>query len=424
MEPADKMEPRAWMRSPAVRSVIEALTVNGPPARFVGGCVRDMLLERDVNDVDIATPLRPEEVMRRLRKAQVRGVPTGIEHGTVTAVVNDPKCPFSHFEITTLRADVETDGRRATVAFIDDWAADAARRDFTINALYCDSDGTIYDPVGGLEDLKARRVRFVGDPARRIDEDVLRLLRFFRFQAVYGRAPADRAALSACTEWAPLLPTLAGERVAHELLRLLGAQDPAPVLSLMAGQGILKFILPEALVIDRLAALVPIEERSVGGDPLRRLAAMLKVDEGGAVEVAERLRLSKARKSRLAAMAEIAPDLGTAVSQPQRRALLYRLGKTAFVDSVLLAWADEVARGTAQDRQRDETWQSLLALPGQWSPPVLPIRGGDVRALGVARGPAVGQVLRAVEKWWIAGDFSADRDGCLAWLGELLAQDA
>ncbi len=424
MQPAERIEPKAWMRSPAVRRVVEALTANGPPARFVGGCVRDMLLDRDVSDVDIATPLLPAEVMDRLKKAGVRTVPTGIEHGTVTAVVDDPDSPFKHFEITTLRADVETDGRRATVAFIDDWAADAGRRDFTLNALYADGDGAIYDPVGGLEDLRARRVRFVGDAQQRITEDVLRLLRFFRFQAVYGRAPADKAALAACTAMAPLLVSLPGERVAHELLRLLGAQDPAPVLSLMAGQGILKLVLPEALVIDRLAALVPIEDRTVGGDPLRRLAAMLATDEGGAGPAAERLRLSNAQKSRLAAMAKIPLDLDKVVSPPAQRALLYRLGKADFVDSVLLAWADQVAKGVVQDQGRDEAWQALLALAGQWPPPLLPVRGGDVRALGVARGPAIGRLLRELEEWWIAGDFSADREACLARLGEMVAADA
>ncbi|MHA1570627.1 MAG: CCA tRNA nucleotidyltransferase, partial [Alphaproteobacteria bacterium] len=183
MKPAEKMRPKAWMGSAAVRLVMDALNMNGTAARFVGGCVRDMLLDRDVKDVDIATPLHPSDVMQRLDSVGVRTIPTGIDHGTVTAVVDDDSCPFSHFEITTLRADVTTDGRRATVAFVDDWAVDAARRDFTINALFCDMDGTVYDPVGGLEDLRARRVRFVGDPSQRIGEDVLRLLRFFRFQA-------------------------------------------------------------------------------------------------------------------------------------------------------------------------------------------------------------------------------------------------
>ncbi len=418
MEPAEKISPKTWMRAAPVRQLMAALTADGQPARYVGGCVRDMLLDRDVRDVDVATALAPEEVIRRLAEAGVRTVATGIEHGTVTAILGERAGPFDHFEITTLRTDVTTDGRRATVAFIDDWATDAARRDFTINALFCDGDGTVYDPVGGLADLRQGKVRFVGDAAQRIREDVLRLLRFFRFQATYGTAPADADGLAACTELAPLLPTLSGERVAHELMRLLAAQDPAPVFSLMAGQGILLHVLPETGAIDRLAALTVIEDRTVGTDPLRRLAAMLIVDAGGAAGVAERLRLSKVQRLRLIAMAAGLPNVDAAMSQHERRALLYGVGERAFVDFVLLAWADRLARGAACN---DEAWQMLLALPQHWSLPTLPVGGRDVQVLGVPDGPAIGEALQAVESWWIAGDFSGDRAACLARLQELVA---
>ncbi len=420
MEAAEKIIPKAWMGSAAVRLVMDALDLEGKPARFVGGCVRDMLLDRDVKDVDIATPLIPTEVMDRLGSVGVRVIPTGIDHGTVTALIDDD-CPFKHLEITTLRADVATDGRRARVAFVDDWAVDAARRDFTMNALFCDMDGTIYDPVGGLEDLRARRVRFVGDACQRITEDVLRLLRFFRFQAAYGRAPADAEGLAACTALAPKLATLSGERVAIELFGLLGARDPAPVLSLMAGQGILAHLLPEAGAIDRMAALVPLEERYAATDPLRRLAAMLTAGAGVGEGVAARLRLSRVQRARLIAMTKASPELVETMSVQGRHARLYEVGPVGFVDEVLVAWADQVAHGLAQTRAREAAWQALLNLPEVWVAPVLPVRGRDAKALGVAAGPAVGDLLRAVEEWWIAGDFSADRAACLARLGELVA---
>ncbi|MEE8534186.1 MAG: CCA tRNA nucleotidyltransferase, partial [Alphaproteobacteria bacterium] len=235
------------MKAPATRAVVDALTADSAEVRFVGGCVRDAVAGRKVTDVDIATPDPPETVTRLLEAAGIRVVPTGIAHGTVTAVIR-----HRHFEITTLRRDVETYGRRAKVAFTDDWTADAARRDFTINALFCDPDGTLYDPFGGIDDLDAGRVRFVGDAVKRIKEDVLRLLRFFRFYAHYGRPPPDAEALAACRAMARALPGLSGERVSAELLRLLAAPDPAAVLALMIEAEVLAFVLPEVAGLDAL----------------------------------------------------------------------------------------------------------------------------------------------------------------------------
>ena len=266
---AERIAPQPWMTEAATASVLGAL---GGTARFVGGCVRDALLGRAIVDIDIATPLLPEEVMRRLEAAGIKAVPTGLDHGTVTAVA-----PPRRFEVTTLRRDVETDGRHARVAFTDDWAADASRRDFTMNALFLDAEGRVFDPMGGLPDLHAGRVRFVGDPATRIREDVLRILRFYRFQAHYGRGEADPPARADCRALAPLLPSLSGERVAAELLKLLAAPDPMPTLRLMAADGVLAMLLPEARRLARLAALIPLEGI---GDPLRRLAALL--DDGAA----------------------------------------------------------------------------------------------------------------------------------------------
>src|SRR6201993_2254189 len=230
-----RIEPQSWMVEPATRDVIEALGAGEVQARFVGGSVRDALLGRQIEDIDIATPARPERVIELLEKHGIKVVPTGLAHGTVTAIAGTPP---RHFEITTLRRDVETYGRRARVAFDADWAADAARRDFTINDIFLDPDGTLHDPVGGLADLRARRVRFVGDPATRIAEDVLRLLRYYRFEARFGTGTGDAEARAACRAAAHLLPSLSAERVSQELVKLLEAADPIAVLRMMQKDGV------------------------------------------------------------------------------------------------------------------------------------------------------------------------------------------
>ena len=241
MERAASIDLKNWIARPQTQTVMDALERGGKSARFVGGCVRDALLGLNVKDVDIATPETPERVIELIEEADLRAIPTGIDHGTVTAI-----CDGIPFEITTLRRDIETYGRRARVSFTEDWAEDAARRDLTLNALYCDRLGKVYDPIGGLEDLKAGRIRFVGDARARIEEDILRLLRFFRFFAFYGSAPADVEALNACRDMAPQLNQLSVERVWKELSRLLLAPDPTQAFSLMSSYGILAHILPEA----------------------------------------------------------------------------------------------------------------------------------------------------------------------------------
>lgn len=416
MEPVTQIAPHPWMTAPATAKVMAALGVGKTSALvalFVGGCVRDSLLAREVGDIDIATALAPEDVTQRLRAAGVKVVPTGLAHGTVTAVVEG-----RHFEITTLRVDVESHGRHATVAFTDDWIADAQRRDFTVNALFADSTGAIYDPVGGLADLNAGRIRFVGDAEQRIREDVLRLLRFFRFYAQFGAPPPDRAALAACTKLADLLPTLSGERVAAETFKLLSAADPATTMTLMSANGVLQHFLPEAKEIDRLAALVTVEGIVEQADPLRRLAAGLKVDAAGADAIADRLRLSNADRRRLAALAAPGERLATEMSEQQRRRALYRLDAEQWRDRVLIDWAEEVARGARQDRRTTDAWRDLYELPERWTPPPFPLQGSDVLALGVAAGPAVGRHLAEIETWWVAGGFTADRKACLAKLRE------
>lgn len=396
------IEPPAWMRWKETGAVLAALQAGGARVRFVGGCVRDAVLGLDAKDIDLATPEPPETVMQRLRAAGLRAIPTGIEHGTVTAVVD-----HRHFEVTTLRADVETFGRRATVAFTDDWEGDAARRDFTINALYADPGGGVYDPTGGLADLDAGRVRFVGRAAERIAEDRLRVLRFFRFHARFGRIEPDGEALAACRDGAAGLEILSAERVAAELLRLLAVADPAPTVALMASLGVLARILPEASGADRLAALVRFESAHDRADALRRLSALLPGGEPAADSAADRLRLSNSERERLRAMA-LAP-IPASDSRAMRRQL-YRLGATLFRDRVLLAWAGgEIADGAG-----------ALTAAAAWVAPVFPLRGSDALALGQPAGPRVGEALRAVEKWWEENDYRDDRDACLQRLRALL----
>jgi poly(A) polymerase len=405
MTPAGTLPPQPWMAAPATRAVMTALAARGGVARFVGGCVRNALLARLHTEIDIATSSAPTDVIALLTAAGIKAIPTGIEHGTVTAVQDG-----TTFEITTLRRDVETMGRKAVVAFTDDWAADAARRDFTLNAIYCDLDGTLYDPADGLGDLRAGRVRFVGDAGQRIQEDYLRILRFFRIYAHYGRPPADVAALRACRQHAKGLAILSVERVAHELMRLLAAPDPATVLALMAEYEVLAHVLPEATDIDRLRALVRID--SADPVPLRRLAAVLGLDVAKAERVALRLKLSNRERVRLAAAARRA--FGHEPDAANVRNNLYRYGPEAFTDQVYLRWAE------AGGRAGDARFPPLLERARAWQPPRFPLSGDDVLALGIERGPKVGELLAAVEEWWMEGGFTASRDECVARLRALV----
>lgn len=403
-EPRDlpRTAPQQWMAEPATRVVLDALSAGGVEARFVGGAVRDALLGLPIGDIDIATPAPPERVTELLQKSGIRVVPTGLTHGTVTAVV-----PPRHFEITTLRRDVETDGRHARVAFDADWAADAARRDFTINAIFLAPDGTIDDPVGGLADLRAGHVRFVGDPATRITEDVLRLLRYYRFEARFGAGSGDAAARAACHAAAHLLPTLSAERVAQELIRLLDTPDPGRALQMMEEDGALAALLPAARRLDRLRRMIAIEPEP---DPLRRLSALIDADAEAAAALAERLHFPNAWRNRLRGLAPPWP-LDPAGDPATLRRALHRLGAERYRDLALLLAAD----------RRADTGQlaGLLALARDWTPPRFPLSGHDVTALGIPPGPRIGALLDAVERWWEDTDFAASRAQCLAFLKEL-----
>jgi len=391
-----------WLTAPATIAVMSALEAEGGEdcARFVGGCVRDALLRRPVKDIDIATILTPPRVLDALEAAGLRAIPTGLDHGTITALADGRA-----FEITTLRWDVETDGRHALVRFTQDWGQDAARRDFRLNALYADREGRIFDPTGGgLADIQSGAIVFVGDPAARIREDALRIPRFFRFLAWYGRGVPDPAALAACRSLATLIEGLSAERVSGELMKLLAAEDPRAAVGLMFDTGVMARMVPDAENRDRFEALVNIETGILfSEDPLLRLAALLPDDPTRAARTARALRLSNAQRFRLMAALTPEPDLVSWISPRQTRQKVYRLGVQAFSDRVTLAWA-------ASDRPAAAIqWRALLSMGQTWAPPTLPLTGDEVAAAGVPQGPMIGAVLREVEAWWIDQDFISDK---------------
>jgi len=407
-----------WMHDPAVRRVVNALQAGGAEVRFVGGCVRDLIAGRPIKDIDLATPERPEQVIERADAAGLRVVPTGIEHGTVTIVADGRP-----YEVTTLRRDVETDGRRATVAFTDDWHADAERRDFTFNAMSLSPDGGLFDPFGGVQDLTAGIVRFVGDPWQRIAEDRLRVLRLFRFQARFGRAPPDPTALQACRNAIPSLGALSGERVGAELSGLLGSDHPAEAVTMMIDTGILSALIPSVRDASSLSALVTVEGVSAETSWIRRLAALLpQGDRAAAERASERLRLSRHQHRRLLHAVQPDPPVGPGYGVAWHRAACHRRGAQTVRDRLLLAWASQIAVGGRPDRLDTEAWRELVDLATVWTPKSLPISGADVRALGVEPGPEIGKLLSAVEDWWVAGEFEADRATCLDRLEALVGE--
>jgi poly(A) polymerase len=396
------------MIEPRARAVIDVLTKNGGAARFVGGAVRNALLGEAVGDIDIATPLVPDEVMRRLQAARLGAVPTGIAHGTITAVSGGKP-----FEITTLRRDVETFGRRAVVAYTTNWAEDAARRDFTINALYADQDGVVYDYFDGLADLAARRVRFVGDATARIREDYLRILRLFRFHAWYGQGELDEEALAAAAAEKGGLKLLSGERVQKELLRLLEAQDPLPALEQMEEAKILAQILPAGFKLSRLQRLVSVQRKNtLPPDAVLRLAALLPDGVAPALRIAETLKLSNAARDRLVQAGDKDERIVAALAPREARQLIYRLGAACLMDQLLLRWA------ASGGRANDAAWRGLLALAMSWKTPVFALDGDDVMAEGIEAGPKIGVLLRDIERWWVEQDFAPDRPALLQRLKE------
>jgi poly(A) polymerase len=389
-----------WLREGALPRLLDVLDRDGEETRVVGGAVRNALLGEAVQEIDVATTAIPEEVMRRAEAAGFKPVPTGIEHGTVTVVVAG-----APFEVTTLREDVETFGRRARVVFGRSWQHDAERRDFTMNALYATRDGAVHDHVGGLDDLDARRVRFIGDPARRIEEDYLRILRFFRFYAAYGDGGhLDPAGLAACIAGRAGLEGLSRERVRAELLKLLLATHAVPALASMSEAGLLVAVLGGVPLLASFANMTKLERAlALAPDPTRRLAALAVNTGEDADRLRERLRLANVEHDRLASMADGWRLISAATDPHAPRALIYRIGPEKFVDRALLAWSRAWTEGIADNR-----WRDLVLLPSRWSAPVFPLKAADFLARGVPRGPALGEALRAAEEAWIAEDFPMD----------------
>lgn len=386
----------AWLNEPPLRALLAVLDRDGEEARVVGGAVRNALIGLPHGDIDIATTAVPQEVMRRATAAGFKGVPTGIDHGTVTVVISGRP-----FEVTTLREDVETFGRHATVRFGRDWKRDAERRDFTMNALSLSPDGTVHDHVGGLADLERRQVRFIGDATTRIREDYLRILRFFRFHACYGEGAPDAAGLTAVIVERAGLERLSRERVRMELMKLLLAPRAVAAIAVMAESGLIGMVLGGVPYLASLAGMAQ-REAALGLAPnwTRRLGALGAWIVEDAERLAERLRLSNAERGTLGAMASewwrVSPGMDA-------RALLYRLGPDHFTARVLLAWS-------RADAEADEAaWRALATLPQRWTAPAFPLRAADFLARGLEKGPALGAALGRAEEAWIAAGFPMDR---------------
>jgi poly(A) polymerase len=384
-----KLARAKWLTAPKLQRVFAIVAEAGGEVRVAGGAVRNALMRLPVADVDLATTLAPDRVTKAFRAKGHAVAPTGIDHGTVTVIID--KHPF---EITTLRRDVETDGRRAKVAFTDDWRADALRRDLTINALYCDAEGNIFDYSAGYDDIRRKRIRFVGAPAKRIAEDHLRILRFFRFLASYEGAKPDPQGLAACVRAKSKLRHLSAERVAKEMTKLLAGPQAVPVLKLMARHGVLDVVLPHTedfRTVSRLPA-----------DPVLRAFVLARRP----AELQARWRLSNADAKRLEWLAE-APRLSPGLRPAEQKRICYMLGAAGWADAVQLSWARSKAS------LDDKAWRRLLLLPRRWQMPEFPVTGSDLIRAGMKPGPAMGRELQRLRDNWIAADFKPARDELL-----------
>lgn len=397
-----------WLKRPATRAVFDALRGEGIETRAVGGAVRNALLGLPVLDIDLATNAIPQRVIALAEKAGLKAVPTGIDHGTVTVIADGVP-----FEVTTLRRDVETFGRHAEVAFTDDWQEDAKRRDFTLNALYADRDGEVFDPLGGYPDLVARRVRFIGDPAMRIKEDYLRILRFFRFNAYYGKGPLDQAGIEACVRLRAGLEQLSAERIASELRRILVAPGAEAAIDALFDYGLLTGLLGGVPRLTDFKRLVEIEaHQGLAPEAALRLAVLAVFVREDVARLTERLRLSNAEQAVLEL--GVGGEMGLP-TEAAAKAALYRLGPSDYRASVLIAWA---RAGAAPD---DSQWRLALTLPDRWQAPTFPLRGPEIMALGDIKGPEIGEALRTLEQVWIEGGFADDREALLAKAAKLVS---
>ncbi len=400
-----KLAQQAWMVSPDTMRVMEALNASGAQARFVGGCVRDALANRNVIDIDIATPLKPDEVIAHLNAAKIKHAPTGLKHGTVTAIVDGHP-----FEITTLRIDVNPFGRHAEVAFTDDWEKDAARRDFTINAMSATIDGDVYDPFNGLEHLRQGRVVFVGDAEQRIREDILRILRFFRFYAHFGKGAPDKDGLLACAKLAGLIVKLSAERIRQETFKLLDSDRSADVWNIMMHAGVVTHYLPEATAVLVLQRLIDLEHEQQGkAFAVRRLAALLDITRDSVPQVVKALRLSNEQAAQLATLATPTWKVSMQMTPAEVEKLVYRLDNDMVRSLLLLAAARENTR---------ENFDKLYQVATAFRAPRFPVIGDDVLKLGWKQGPEVGRILDEMSEWWMEQGFKPGRTECLKRLQE------
>jgi len=425
MDAVGQLSPQDWLDHSDTQTVMKALMADGAVARFAGGCVRDAVLGVPVHDIDVAITCTPEKSMALLKSAGIRVIPTGIDHGTVTAVM-----PTYTYEITTLRKDEDTDGRHAVVSYTTDWEMDAARRDLTINALYADVNGAVYDPGTGLSDLGERRIRFVGNPEDRVQEDVLRILRYFRFYGRFGNGHPSRRALAACRKYASRLQKLSGERIRSEMLRILEGRDPSSVILLMQGEKITPWLFPMPIVPGRLRMLAWLESRGIVADgvevcALRRLAALVACgdeakDLEAVVQLTKMWKLSQAEAKRLKlalSLPKDLPKLSPDMTRGDARRVLYALGEKRYRDHALLAWAnyrhDYGVLGPVPGSRGTRAWSAILRLPITHPTPVFPLSGQDVLECGLAPGPQIGEILRTLETQWIAEGFVGDREALL-----------
>jgi len=396
------LQDHPWLRASPLVTLLNLLNSDGQNARMVGGCVRDALLGREIMDIDIACSLAPEDAMTRLEKAGVKVIPTGLKHGTITAVIEK-----ASFEVTTLRRDVQTDGRHADVAFTDDWLIDAERRDFTFNALYLDRDGSLYDPCDGLRDVAARRVRFIGDPDQRIEEDALRILRFFRFAAQFGQGELDIKGLEACINNKRLIENLSGERLAQEFFKILKAENLLPIIKLMHEKGILAKIIPKSENLQNLTGYVHLEESLGRCNILARLSNLLPKDSDAADDISRHLKLSSKQAKILKNYT--AHDIGLRADMAQKdiRRSIYLSGRDIFIFALLQYWA------RANQDVNHEGWRKILAYAENWPIPTFPVQGKDLMARGLKSGRAMGEQLRALEQEWVQSDFQLTREDML-----------
>ena len=407
------------MLEPDTGRLFGALNEAGHTIRFVGGCIRDTIAGHPVSDIDLATDALPERVTEVLSAAKIQVVPTGVDYGTVTALTGEQA-----YEITTLRKDVATDGRRAQVEFTDDWYEDAARRDFTFNALSADRDGRVYDYFNGLEDLNAGKVRFIGDALARVEEDYLRILRFFRFHAYFAKSGPDPESFSACRSAVTRVKALSGERIWNEFSRTLVAPKAVSVCQMMEEIGLLGLLLPVERVVPRVEALSTLEKMlSLEPDPIRRLTALIAPNRSETWKIAGRLKFSRADTRRLESLICNRGVLDVKINDLSLRRALYSSNSDQVCDFILLNWADEISSEAGGMRRSQKAWRDIWEIASAWTSPEFPLNGRDIVEIGIEEGPLVGELLSDLEEWWVGQSFHPDREACLTKLKRVICQN-